>query len=178
MLPHVVGAERVQADVMRLPLEAGSFDVVLAPHMLYHVRSVRDAAYELRRVLRPNGVLVAVTNGLGNLLELRRLVEDAVGTDWKMVRPADRQFKLENGAEPLAGAFDSVIRVDCPRSDVVVEDVDALVDYVASTADHYEDEIERPWSDVADRVRELAAAAMAQDGTFRLSTSVGAFVCR
>jgi SAM-dependent methyltransferase len=178
MLPHVVGAEKVQADVLHLPMPASSFDIVLAPHMLYHVPNVRDAAYELRRVLRPEGVCVAVTNSVANLLELRRLVEDAVGTGWQMVRPADRQFNLENGAELLGAAFDSVIRVDCLPGDLVVDDIDALVDYVASTADHYEAEVDRPWSEVVQRARELAAGVMQQHGEFRLTASVGAFVCR
>lgn len=178
MLPHVVGAARVQADVTSLPVESDSFDVVLAPHMLYHVPDVRSAARELRRVLRSGGVLVAVTNGFANLIELRRLVEAAVGTGWQMVRPADTQFSLENGAERLGTAFESVARVDCPPSALIVDDADALANYVASTADHYESEIDRPWSEVVDRVRELATTAMAESGELRLSSTVGAFVCR
>jgi SAM-dependent methyltransferase len=178
MLPHVAGAARVQADVTSLPLQSDLFDVALAPHMLYHVPDVRAAARELRRVLRPDGVLVAVTNGFANLIELRRLVEAAVGTGWQMVRPADIQFSLENGAELLSAAFGSVVLVDCPPSALVVEDVDALVEYVASTADHYESQIERPWSEVVGRVRELAQGAMSEHGELRLSSAVGAFACR
>ncbi len=106
MLEHVPGL-RMQADVQRLPLGASSFDLVLAPHMLYHVPDVRAAAREARRVLDPDGVFLAVTNSERNLAELRELVEAAVGTGWEMVRPSDRHFSLENGAAPLSTAFDS-----------------------------------------------------------------------
>jgi SAM-dependent methyltransferase len=40
MLAVVTGAARVQADAQALPFAPGAFDVVLAPHMLYHVPDV------------------------------------------------------------------------------------------------------------------------------------------
>src|SRR5262249_27723680 len=56
------GANLVNADATRLPLRASAFDVVLAPHMLYHVPDRGTAASEMRRVLRPGGRCVVVTN--------------------------------------------------------------------------------------------------------------------
>jgi SAM-dependent methyltransferase len=177
MLPHVRDASKVCADVQALPFIFGGFDTVFAPHMLYHVPNVRAAASETRRVLRPDGLLVAVTNGVSNLIELRTLVEDAVGTGWAMVRPADLRFSLENGADLLSSSFQTVTRVDCPPSQIVVTDIDALADYVASVADHYEAEVEPPWADVVERVRDLAGAALSSEGELRFNTAVGAFVC-
>jgi SAM-dependent methyltransferase len=43
------------ADVVALPVAGASFDVVLAPHMLYHVPDRASAARELRRALIPGG---------------------------------------------------------------------------------------------------------------------------
>jgi SAM-dependent methyltransferase len=182
MLRTVADAERAQADVQALPFVDEAFDVALAPHMLYHVDDVALAAGELRRVLRDGGVLVAVTNSVDNLGELRDLVEDAVrtigGKPWQMVRPADERFNMESGAAPLSTAFDAVEAVWCPRNDLFVEDADALADYVASTADHYEPEAGVSWSDVVEHVRLAAAARIATDGALRCNTSAGAFVCR
>ncbi len=177
MLEHVPGL-RMQADVQSLPLGASTFDLVLAPHMLYHVPDVVAAAHEARRVLDPGGVFLAVTNSERNLAELRQLVEAAVGTGWEMVRPSDRHFSLENGAVPLSRAFDRVERVDCPASAVVVSDLDAITDYVASVADHYEADAGRPWAEVVERVRVLARDAMSGTGELRMTSAVGAFVCR
>ena len=61
---------------------------------------------------------------------------------------------------------------------VVVTDLDAFTDYVVSIDDHYEAEVGVPWADVVGRARVLAAEAMALSGELRLTTSVGAFVCR
>jgi SAM-dependent methyltransferase len=44
-----------------LPFEDGSFDLVLCAETIEHVRDVQLLLSELRRVLRPGGVLVATT---------------------------------------------------------------------------------------------------------------------
>jgi SAM-dependent methyltransferase len=59
------------ADVAALPVHDGAFDVVPAVHMLYHVPGREAAVRELRRVLAPGGVCIAVTNGARALLSLR-----------------------------------------------------------------------------------------------------------
>lgn len=60
----------------------------------------------------------------------------------------------------------------------MVTDVDALVEYVTSVADHYEGQVDTPWAEVVRRVHDLATAAMSRDGELRFSTGAGAFVCR
>src|SRR5262249_8505990 len=62
------------AEAESLPFPDGSFDVVLANHMLYHVQDRPRSLAEIRRVLTPEGVLHAATNGLGHLAELWALV--------------------------------------------------------------------------------------------------------
>jgi SAM-dependent methyltransferase len=178
MLQLVNDAAIVLADVQRLPFAPSCFDLVLAPHMLYHVPDVEAAASEIRRVLRSEGLFVAVTNSRSNLQELRSLVEAAVGTGWRMIQPSAQNFNLEDGDAVLSSAFGSVVRVDCPASHLVVTDVNVVTDYVASVADPYEAQVDVAWSEVVNRVSELAAAAISRDGVLRLSTGVGAFVCR
>jgi SAM-dependent methyltransferase len=178
MLQLVSDAEVVLADVQRLPFSPSSFDLVLAPHMLYHVPDIAVAANEIRRVLHPEGRFVAVTNSISNLQELRALVEAAVGTGWRMIQSSAQHFNMEGGAALLSSAFESVVRVDCPPSHLVVTDVNALTDYVTSVADAYQAQVGLPWSEVVNRVHELAGTAMSRDGELRLSTGVGAFVCR
>ena len=171
----------VNADVCRLPVRSSSFDVVLAPHMLYHVSDRATAAAEMRRVLSPGGVAVIVTNGAAHIRAIRELVEAAATDDasWTMRSPSLHAFGLENGAEQLGAAFDTV---DVVRpegvSPIEVHDPDIFADYVASTADHYEHEIGRPWSDVVRAVRSTVAETIAAEGVFRVDGDVGAFVCR
>ena len=174
-------ARLVNADVLGLPFAGASFDVVLAPHMLYHVDNRRSAAREIRRVLRPGGHFVAVTNGIDHMRSLRALVEEAVQRTtpgWVMQDPSTSAFSLENGAEQLSGAFSSVT---CVRSDgaAPVELVDASVaaDYVASTADHYQPQTTRPWAEVVDEVRDSVQRVIDRSGVFVVRGVTGAFVC-
>jgi SAM-dependent methyltransferase len=169
----------VAGDVQALPFPTAAFDVVLAPHMLYHVPDRRAAAAELRRVLGDGGRCLAVTNGTGNLAELVAVVEAAAGEGWRWARPAETVFSLENGGEQLATAFDVVERVDLPPRRVVVDDAGTVAGYLESVRDHYEDQLPaRRWDHVVAEAGRWAADAVATDGALRLSTSMGAFVCR
>lgn len=91
------------ADVRALPFPDGSFDVIVAAWMLYHVPELDAAVAELARVLRPGGTLVAITNSAFHLHELRELVDSG---------PSPSTFTRENGEEILSRTFASVERVD------------------------------------------------------------------
>jgi len=80
-------ATYVVADAQELPFPAGSFDVVLANHMLYHVPDRPRAFAEIRRVLVPGGAFHAATNGRGHLAELGALIPGR--TNGATSRPSD-----------------------------------------------------------------------------------------
>jgi len=55
-------APDVQAvDIMAMPFEASSFDVVMANHVLEHVYDDRKAVAEIARVLKPGGYAILQT---------------------------------------------------------------------------------------------------------------------
>jgi SAM-dependent methyltransferase len=114
------GVDARVADVQALPFADGEFDAAVAAWMLYHVPDLRRGIAELARVLRPGGVLVAVTNSAFHLQEMR----DLVGSG-----PSPSTFTRENGGDLLSAAFASVDRVDV---DGVYEFADraAVEDYV------------------------------------------------
>lgn len=135
---ELTAARRVTAqlaDVQALPFEDGSFDLVAAMWMLYHVPDLHRGLAEIRRVLRPGGTFVAATNGDEHVAELRR----AVG------RPsAVTQFSSQNGEAVLRAHFTDVHREDLvPRA--IFPDHSAAVAYLASS--HEADERELPWFD-------------------------------
>ena len=95
-------------DVQALPLPDAAFDIAVANHMLYHVPDPRRAAAELARVLRPNGVLLAATNGPRHLDAIAELSRQALG--WSPLDFSDRRFGKTNGrpswpvgSDPSAG---------------------------------------------------------------------------
>jgi SAM-dependent methyltransferase len=49
--------EYKQADIQDLPFEDGSFDVVIANSMLYHVPDIMKGISEVRRVLKDDGAI-------------------------------------------------------------------------------------------------------------------------
>jgi SAM-dependent methyltransferase len=172
----------INADAAALAVVDRSFDTVLAPHMLYHVGDRPMAAEEMRRVLRPGGRCVAVTNGAGHMTALRELVEAAAGEatpGWEMRNPSTHDFSLENGADQLRHGFE---HVECVRPQGVaparIVDASIAADYVASISDLYEHEVARPWTEVVAHVRHHVQRRIEADGAFEVAGDVGAFVCR
>jgi SAM-dependent methyltransferase len=176
------GGLLVQADAESLPLSTGSVDVAFAMHMLYHVPSVATAAHELRRVVRPDGTLLAMTNGRDHQAELQALASDAMSTvaGSSIERPSIiAGFTFENGEAQLAAAFTQVEAHEL-RGGVAVPEVGPLVAYI--------DSLRVPlawllpdvgmWPAVLDEVGRMAAAVIARDGVFRARTHVGVFLCR
>lgn len=168
----------VNADAQKLPFASGSFDVVLAPHMLYHVPDRTAAARELRRILRDGGECVAVTNSNQTQRQLRDLIADAIGNGWNWPNSMDAAFSLENGAEQLSVAFASVRVVPAPPSATFVTDADLLADYVDSIRDAYEDDVPwTSWDAVVAECRRRCSDAIERDGAFRIDGATGAFIC-
>ncbi len=97
------GIDARQGDICYLPFADDSFDVVFAGWMLYHVRDVERAVNEVRRVLRPGGTFVAVTNGDDSLADLLREAG---------ARPSAKSFSSENGEFTLLRRFNDVRRQD------------------------------------------------------------------
>jgi SAM-dependent methyltransferase len=101
------GIDARLGDVQDLPFADGGFDVVVAAWMLYHVPDLERGIGELARVLRPGGRLVAATNSLFHLHELRELV----GSGRSSIT-----FSRETGDALLARHFATVRREDVDGS--------------------------------------------------------------
>jgi SAM-dependent methyltransferase len=157
-----------EVDARALPFDADSFDIVIANHMLYHVRERADAIGDARAVLRAGGTLLASTNGADHLRELDALLLDVVpGAD-----PDDtaEKFGLENGADQLVESF---AHVELRRYDdaLEIDDVEAVVDYLRSmpAGDHLEER-------ALGRIRRRVSRAIETEGCFRVTKDAGLFV--
>ncbi len=182
MLRAGTAAQPVNADAQYLPFRRGTFDVVLAAHMLYHVPDQCRAVAEMRRVLAPGGTCVVVTNGAAHVESLRELVETLVqprNAGWRMFDWATRAFSLEDGMNTLLTAFDTVELVRPPvTSTVIITDSEVVADYVASVGDAYQDQVTDDWTDVVESARQAARAVIERNGRFTTKGDTGAFVCR
>lgn len=152
------GAPLVRGLAEALPVRTGSVDVGLALHMLYHVPDIPAAVAELRRVVRPGGVVLVSTLGRDNMAELRSLV----------ATPPLR-FTLESAPLLLEAAFDSVELIRW-RGELVVPDVETVVAYVDSLRPTVEADLTE--------ARRRVTAAIESSGAWRCGTDVCVFRCR
>jgi SAM-dependent methyltransferase len=122
-LAQVRGIDAQVGDIQELPFEDGTFDTVVAAWMLYHVPDIDRGLAEVSRVLQPGGALVAVTNSVHHLRELRDLV--AQPNLWA------ETFSRENGESYLGRHFAHIDRFDM-ETIVTVRDRQKLVAYCDS----------------------------------------------
>ena len=163
-------APALAGDAAVLPFASATFDRVLATHMLYHCPDIPATVRELRRVLRPGGVLVAVTNSVSHLAELRAVHRAAAGADPLLIT---ERFNIENGGALLRESFTSV-HVDPFVGEVVVPEVGPVVDYIESMGGWYGS---RSPTVVRADLERLVGSVIERDGAFRARTSAGAFIC-
>ena len=117
-------------DAQSIPLESGSFNAVIANHMLYHVPDRSLALAEIRRVLRPAGHFYAATNGERHMLEMAELIGRFTGEPASWERGTD-PFTLENGPAQLSAWF-TKIKLYRYESSLEVTEAAPLVNYIQS----------------------------------------------
>lgn len=96
--------EFLRADLNHLGFLKGSFDAVIANHMLYHMPNLSVALAEVHRVLAPGGILIAATNGPDHLRQLRQL-QAAIGTLPSPRSHVEAAFNLVSGPPQMEGYF-------------------------------------------------------------------------
>ncbi len=79
-----------------LAFDSAAFDVVIANHMLYHVPDLDKTLAEIKRVLKPDGVLYASTNGADHMQEMDALIQ-RFDAGWKSNWDIIQHFSLESG---------------------------------------------------------------------------------
>jgi ubiquinone/menaquinone biosynthesis C-methylase UbiE len=152
-------AEYAVADVRELPFADGSFDAVIANHMLFHVADRPRALAEIARVLRPGGTFRATTIGLDHVREVRELAPPPPDSQWAKTR---ERFTIEKVDEELAPFFVNVEIEPVPGpQDLEVTELEHLLDFVRSRGDVSEEELEP--------LRRAAEADIARQGFFRVS---------
>ena len=107
--------EFIQADAQSLPFPDNTFDIVTARHMLYHVADIPLALAEARRILKPGGRFLAVTNISDNFGDYRKALGEAadqlkglIADALRIVVPASSVFNEINGPPMIGKIFGNV----------------------------------------------------------------------
>lgn len=117
-------------DIQNLPFNGQLFDRIVANHMLYHVPDIARAVKELRRLLKPGGLLCTATNGIKHMLDLHQLIRD-FNPHYRLPTLELRRYTLENAAAILGAEFDQV-DVRLYEDDLKVTAIQPLLDYILS----------------------------------------------
>ena len=171
-----------RGTALRLPFPAATFDVVMANHMLYHVPDILTALAEAHRVLKPDGLFIAATNGANTMPQIEQ-VHQAAYARLGLPTPEDyaghkvsTRFSLDNGRPLLEAVFSqvSVVRradaFDFPTAEPFLRYYGSLA--TAPPADPALAE------QILAAVRDEVEAVIAERGVFTVDKEAGAFVAR
>jgi SAM-dependent methyltransferase len=159
-----------QADASALPFEDGTFDAVIAMHMLYHVPDPSRGIAEMYRVLKPGGFLAVTTNGARNMRGLYALTTVFGSPPFD---PAGAAFGYDTAEHIMQAQFGTVAMTEHPARLRVTEPEDV---FLALTS--------YPPGDRADETQlaafrdAIAAAFQAGNGVLEVEKETGLFISR
>ncbi len=120
-----------KADIQHIPFGNGTFDLIIANSMLYHVKDIDLAISEVRRVLKKDGLFCCSTFGINGMTQYLYHALDELGI------PCDHKsnisFTLQNGARTLRKQFAKVDRRDYTDA-LEIDNVEDYLEYIYSMA--------------------------------------------
>jgi SAM-dependent methyltransferase len=171
----------LNADAMELPLAAGSCDVVLANHVLYHLPDIGRGVREIHRVLRAAGYLIAATNARDSMqrfLEVMQRGAAALGYELNLpVSPVGLRFNLENGGRWIEVAFANP-EVRVLDSELVFPEAEPAVAYINSMRNGFEPQLPSglEWEALMYQIRRQIEAVVTERGAYHVPKRTGVLV--
>ena len=159
-------------DADSLALEKGKYDCIIANHMLYHVKRRKDCLREIARGLKPAGNFFCSTIGHGHMRELHEIVAAFDARIEMPFQSITKPFRLENAVPQLQAFFPRVERMD-QDNDLIVDDIEAIYDYVASYPGNAVCILEQRGEEFRRQLRER----MDREGAIFIHKSAGMFRC-
>lgn len=121
----------IVVDCEQIPFKDNYFDCIIANHVLFYLNDLNQGLKEIRRVLRPNGVLYCSTYGQNHMKEINEIVKEF---DDRIVLSSNNlysKFGLENGQEILNQHFNSV-QLNVYKDSLLIDEAQPLIDYIMS----------------------------------------------
>ena len=157
-------------DCKKIPYKDGSFDLVIANHVLFYCDDIPAVLKEICRVLSPEGHFLCSAYGKAHMQEVSQLVEDF---DDRIVLSADKlyeRFGRENGRKILEPFFPNAKWLSY-EDFLLVQDAEPLISYVLSCHGNQNQYI-------LDHYKEFRAFATKKTAKgFRITKDAGVFLC-
>jgi len=118
-------------DCAQIPFPDGSFDLVIANHLLFYCDDIPKSCEEIQRVLKSNGRFVCSTYGSRHMKEISRLVQNFDSRIALSDKDLYERFGLENGREFLEPFFGEVSCVQY-QDEIYLDTPEPLIEYILS----------------------------------------------
>ena len=118
-------------DCQNLPYETGSFDCVVANHVLFYVKNLNQSLAEISRVMKDDGIFYCSAYGKHHMKEITSLVQEFDSRITLSEVALYELFGLENGEELLRQQFLDVKQV-LYEDYLLVDEAEPLLDYILS----------------------------------------------
>lgn len=154
-------------------LEKDFYNCVIANHMLYHVTKRELCLGAIVKSLKAEGTFFCSTVGNEHMRELHELVRDF---DHRIEMPytsITAGFRLENAVPQLQSFFSRIERMD-QENDLIVDDVEAIYEYVHSYPGNAACILEQRKEEFC----RALAERMEREGALFIHKATGMFRCR
>ena len=158
-------------DCHQIPYGTATFDLVIANHLLFYCEDISKVCREIKRVLKPGGMLICSTYGKNHMREVSELVN---GFDDRIVLSAERlyeKFGKENGKEILSPYFSEVTWREYEDS-LLVEEPEPLLSYILSCHGNQGQYIAERYKDFRVYIKKKVEKGL------KITKEAGIFVCR
>ncbi|MFJ8165562.1 class I SAM-dependent methyltransferase [Streptomyces sp. NPDC096136] len=168
-------------------LDEDSFDRVMANYMIHYVPDLDRCFTEVRRVMRPGGIFQLTTDRPDSMLEMYQVHFTALkamnAPDYLFKATPKGRLSLDNGADQLAGHFETVKRVTWQDQLRFTDPAPFLRFYqvghnhccASSEPDARLDEAF--FAELRERVAAQVTQAIKENGYFAVTKYTGSFLC-
>lgn len=159
-------------DCHDIPFKDGSFDKLIANHMLFYAKNIAGVLKEVSRVLKDDGKFYCSAYGknhMKEISELARMFDDRI-----VLSEIDlyKIFGIENGSEILSEYFEEV-SLEMYEDGLLVDDAEVLGDYIFSCHGNQNEIL----LGRKEEFKKFLSGKM-KAGKFRITKEAGVFVCK
>ena len=162
----------IVADAEKIPFKDAYFDSIIANHVLFYLNDLNQGLKEIRRVLKPNGVLYCSTYGSKHMKEITDIVQSFDSRINLSNHSLYDVFGLENGESILKEYFTSVQRMDYQDSLEITESK-PLIDYIMSCHGNQNEILGPKLNEFKEYIEEL----LVNNGKIIVTKQAGLFIC-
>ena len=157
-------------DCQQIPAQANTYDMVIANHVLFYCDDITQACSEIKRILKPDGILLCSTYGTAHMQEITELVQKF---DSRIILAAENlyeRFGLDNGAEILNQYF-SKVDIEKYEDAIVIDKADPLIEYILSCHGNQNQYLLDKYQEFRQYVKKQVK------GQYRITKDAGYFLC-